>query len=77
MADQPHRKDIAFLAELQAMDPKVLATAMGGYEPPEEPFFKTYEEGFGYYTSVAANRQIKQYELMRKVSAWRLAVTRS
>jgi serine/threonine-protein kinase SRPK3 len=35
-----------FLTELKAIDPEVLATALGGNELPEEPIFKTFEEGF-------------------------------
>jgi serine/threonine-protein kinase SRPK3 len=64
--DQSQRK--AFLAELKAIDPEVLATAMGGNKPPEEPLLKTFEEGYGYFTGAAVNRHLKHYQFVRKVS---------
>ncbi len=58
----------AFQQDLKAIDPNVLATAMGGTEePPEEPLLSTFEEGFGYFTAAAVGRSLKQYEFVRKV----------
>jgi len=58
----------SFLEDVKAIDPKVLATAMGGIDkPPEEPLLSTFEEGFGYFTSTAVGRSLKQYEFVRKV----------
>jgi len=58
----------AFQQDVRAIDPKVLATAMGGFdEPPEEPLLSTFEEGFGYFTAAAVGRSLKQYEFVRKV----------
>lgn len=57
-----------FQRDLKAVDPKLLAAAMGGGdEPPEEPLLSTYEEGFGYFTDAAVSRTLSQYELVRKV----------
>jgi serine/threonine-protein kinase SRPK3 len=61
---------LAFLEELKAIDPKVLASVMGGDEPPEEPLLSTFEEGFGYFTAAAVNRSLKQYQFVRKVSVY-------
>ena len=61
----------AFQQDIKAIDPKVLATAMGGTdEPPEEPLFSTFEEGYGYFTAAAVGRSLKQYEFVRKVRNW-------
>jgi serine/threonine-protein kinase SRPK3 len=58
----------AFQEDVKAIDPKVLATAMGGIdEPPEESVFSTFEEGFGYFIGAAVGRSLKQYEFVRKV----------
>ena len=55
--------------DVKAIDPKVLADAMGGIDqPPEEPIFSTFEDGFGYFTDAAVGRSLKQYEFVRKVS---------
>ncbi|KAF7761326.1 hypothetical protein Agabi119p4_10735 [Agaricus bisporus var. burnettii] len=61
------RTPLPFLEELKAIDPKVLATAMGGDEPREEPLLKTFEEGYGYFTAAAVNRRLKQYQFVRKL----------
>lgn len=59
----------SFPQDVKAVDPKVLAAAMGGSDqPPEEPIFSTFEDGFGYFTDAAVSRTIKQYEFVRKVS---------
>lgn len=58
----------SFPQDVKAVDPNVLAAAMGGTEPPEEPIFSTFEEGFGYFTDAAVSRSLKQYEFVRKVS---------
>ena len=58
-----------FPQDVKAIDPKVLAVAMGGSDqPPEEPIFSTFEDGFGYFTDAAVGRSLKQYEFVRKVS---------
>ena len=58
----------SFQQDVKAIDPKVLTTAMGGFdEPPEEPLLSTFEEGFGYFTAAAVKRSLKQYEFVRKV----------
>ena len=58
----------AFQQDAKAIDPKVLATAMGGIdEPPEEPLLSTFEEGHGYFTAAAVGRSLRQYEFVRKV----------
>lgn len=58
----------SFQRDVKAIDPKVLATAMGGNdEPPEEPLLSTFEEGYGYFTAAAVGRSLKQYEFVRKV----------
>lgn len=56
-----------FEQDIKATDPKVLATAMGGDKPPEEPLLSKFEEGSGYFTAAAVSRWIKQYEFVRKV----------
>ena len=58
----------SFPQDVKAIDPEVLAAAMGGSEPPEEPLFSTFEDGFGYFTDAAVSRSLKQYEFVRKVS---------
>jgi serine/threonine-protein kinase SRPK3 len=59
----------SFQQDVRAIDPKVLAAAMGGNDqPPEEPLLSTFEEGFGYFTDAAVGRSLKQYEFVRKVS---------
>lgn len=59
----------SFPQDVKEIDPKVLADAMGGSDqPPEEPIFSTFEDGFGYFTDAAVSRSLKQYELVRKVS---------
>ncbi|XP_006463037.1 hypothetical protein AGABI2DRAFT_119847 [Agaricus bisporus var. bisporus H97] len=63
----PQREAQAFLAELKAIDPKILATSMGGDEPREEPLLKTFEEGYGYFTAAAVNRHIRHYQFIRKL----------
>ncbi|EKM77126.1 hypothetical protein AGABI1DRAFT_122191 [Agaricus bisporus var. burnettii JB137-S8] len=55
------------MEELKAIDPKVLATTMGGDEPREEPLLKTFEEGYGYFTTAAVNRHLKHYQFVRKL----------
>ncbi|KIL69157.1 hypothetical protein M378DRAFT_184402 [Amanita muscaria Koide BX008] len=58
----------SFQQEVRAIDPKVLAAAMGGNDqPPEEPLLSTFEEGFGYFTDAAVGRSLKQYEFVRKL----------
>ncbi|KXN80718.1 Protein kinase dsk1, partial [Leucoagaricus sp. SymC.cos] len=57
-----------FQEELKTIDSEVLATAMGGDEPPEEPLLSTFEEGFGYFTAAAVNRSLSQYQFVRKLS---------
>ena len=65
---ESHQELSAFQQDVKAIDPKVLATAMGGIdEPPEEPLLSTFEEGFGYFTAAAVGRSLKQYEFVRKV----------
>jgi serine/threonine-protein kinase SRPK3 len=62
-------QDAPFPQDVKAIDPKVLAAAMGGSDqPPEEPIFSTLEDGFGYFTDAAVSRFLKQYEFVRKVS---------
>jgi hypothetical protein len=57
-----------FQQELKTIDPKVLDAAMGGPGgPPEEPLLSTFEDGFGYITSAAVRRSLKQYFFVRKV----------
>ena len=61
---------------MKAIDPKVLATAMGGIdEPPEEPLLSTFEEGFAYFTA-AVGRSLKHYEFVRKVRMCQLPLSR-
>lgn len=67
------RTALTFMEELKVIDPKALATAMGGDEPREEPLLKTFEEGYGYFTAAAVNRHLKHYQFVRKVSVCRLA----
>lgn len=68
MSNRP-QEVLSFEQEIKAIDPKVLAAAMGGSDqPPEEPLFSTFEEGFGYFTDAAVGRSLKQYEFIRKVS---------
>lgn len=62
--------ETSFPQDVKSIDPSVLAAAMGGTEPPEEPIFSTFEEGFGYFTDAAVSRSLKQYEFVRKVSTW-------
>ncbi|KAM6497257.1 Protein kinase-like domain containing protein [Amanita muscaria] len=58
----------SFQQDVRAIDPKVLAAAMGGNDhPPEEPLLSTFEEGFGYFTDAAVGRSLKQYEFIRKL----------
>ena len=60
-----------FQQDLRAIDPKVLADAMGGGdEPPEEPLLSSFEEGFGYFSDAAVGRKLKHYNFARKVSTW-------
>jgi hypothetical protein len=62
------RVQLSFQQDVKAIDPEVLAAAMGGREePPEEPLLSTFDEGFGYHTSVAVGRTMGQYLLARKV----------
>ncbi|KXN84497.1 Serine/threonine-protein kinase SRPK, partial [Leucoagaricus sp. SymC.cos] len=62
--------------ELKAIDSKVLATAMGSDELPEEPLLSTFEEGFGCFTAAAVNSSLNQYQFVHKLglavssSAW-------
>jgi len=69
VVDESYQEELSsFQEDVKAIDPKVLATAMGGIdEPPEEPLLSTFEEGFGYFTSAAVGRSLKQYEFVRKV----------
>lgn len=60
-----------FEQDLKAVDPKVLADAMGGGDqPPEEPLFSTFEEGFGYFPDAAVGRKLGRYHFARKVRTW-------
>ena len=60
---------LLFQQDLKAIDPKTLAAAMGNPDgPPEEPLFSSFEDGFGYFTTAAVGRSLKQYDLVRKVS---------
>ncbi|KXN81041.1 Serine/threonine-protein kinase SRPK [Leucoagaricus sp. SymC.cos] len=65
--DNSKERTSVFREELKAIDSEVLATAMGGDEPPEEPLLSTFEEGFGYFTTAAVNRSLNQYQFVRKV----------
>ena len=66
-------RQLAFLRDVKATDPKVLVTAMGGVdEPLEEPLLSTFEEGFGYFTAAAVGRSLKHYEFVRKVRMYEL-----
>ncbi|KAJ3569389.1 hypothetical protein NP233_g5080 [Leucocoprinus birnbaumii] len=61
-----------FLQELKATDPKELVKSMGGHrKPPEENLFASYDEGFGYITSVAVGRSVEGFKFVRK-TAYRL-----
>jgi serine/threonine-protein kinase SRPK3 len=63
----------SFPQDVKAIDPKVLAAAMGGRDqPPEEPIFSTFEDGFGYFTDAAVSRSLMQYEFVRKVRVFDL-----
>ncbi|KAF9785473.1 kinase-like domain-containing protein [Thelephora terrestris] len=58
----------SFQEDLKAIDPKVLANAMGGGDqPPEEPLFSSFEKGHGYFTSAAVGRSLNRYEFARKL----------
>lgn len=58
----------SFQQDVKTIDPKVLAEAMRGTDvPPEENLLSTFEEGFGYFTSAAVGRSLKQYRLVRKL----------
>ncbi|KAF9783967.1 kinase-like domain-containing protein [Thelephora terrestris] len=57
----------SFQEELKTIDPKALAEAMGGDRPPEEPLLSSFQEGFGYFTTVAAGRSLNQYRFVRKL----------
>jgi serine/threonine-protein kinase SRPK3 len=59
-----------FQRDLKAIDPKALADAMGGDQPPEEPLLSSYEDGFGYFTAAAVGRSLGQYQFARKVRTW-------
>jgi serine/threonine-protein kinase SRPK3 len=57
-----------FRQDLKATNPQTLAAAMGDFdEPPEEPLFSSFEEGFGYFTTAAVGNSLAQYEFVRKV----------
>ena len=57
-----------FQKDMRAIDPKTLAASMGRPDkPPEEPLFSSFEDGFGYFTTAAVGRSLKQYEFVRKV----------
>ncbi|EDQ99862.1 uncharacterized protein LACBIDRAFT_315201 [Laccaria bicolor S238N-H82] len=60
-------KRSSFQQDVKAIDPKVLAAAMGGDVPPEEPLLSTFEEGFGYFTCAAVERSLGQYQFVRKL----------
>ena len=63
----------SFQQDVKAIDPKVLAAAMGGNDvPPEEPLLSTFEEGFGYFTAAAVGRSLAQYQFVRKVRMFEL-----
>jgi serine/threonine-protein kinase SRPK3 len=56
----------SFQQEVKAIDPEVLAAAMGGREePPEEPLLSTFGEGLGYHTSATVGRTMGQYLFAR------------
>lgn len=59
---------LSFQQDLKAVDRKALASAMGGGDqPPEEPLFLSFEEGFGYFTAAAVGRSLAHYQFARKV----------
>ncbi|KXN85126.1 Serine/threonine-protein kinase SRPK [Leucoagaricus sp. SymC.cos] len=65
--DISQERAFAFREEFKAIDSEVLATAMGGDEPPEEPLLSTFEEGFGYFTAAAVNSSLRDYQFVRKL----------
>jgi serine/threonine-protein kinase SRPK3 len=66
--ESPQEELSPFQQEVRAIDPKILATAMGGMnEPPEEPLLSIFEEGFGYPITAAVGRSLRHYEFVRKV----------
>jgi len=68
MPQSSQEQQLNFQQDVKAIDPSALATAMGGFdEPPEEPLLSTFEEGFGYFTTAAVGRSLKEFEFVRKV----------
>ncbi|KAJ3563528.1 hypothetical protein NP233_g8883 [Leucocoprinus birnbaumii] len=65
--DWPEKEKV-FQQELRAIDLKDLVIAMGGHDkPPEENLFAAFDEGFGFDTSAAVNRSVKEYQYVRKL----------